>query len=193
MRRLVIWPPAVYLLISIGSIFASMGGQRPALLALGVGLQSIALCVALALALERRSGRPRPRAVPLAIAGVAAFYGVAAVAASEHGLPYVLAALAAFLIPGTATALAVATARSSTRETRDGHLVDLSRVDRGPLPRLGFDDSRPLGDSPDLHDDLSPHDLPLDHPGRKAVEREAEHSPDGLARPDHRTTERERT
>jgi hypothetical protein len=168
------WPPAVYLLVSVGSIFASMGGQRPGLLALGIALQATALCVALVLALERRSGRPRPRWVPLVIAGVAAFYGVAAVAAADEGLPYVLAALGAFLIPGTATALAVATARSSTLETSDGHLVDLSRTDQGPVPRLGLDDSRPLGDSPDLHDDLDPHDLPLDHPGRKRLEHEAE-------------------
>jgi len=179
MRLLIHWPPAVYLLVSGGSIFASMGMQRPGLLALGIALQAIALCVALALALERRSGRPRPRSVPHAIAGVAAFYGVVAVVASDQGVPFVVAAIAAFLIPGTATALAVATARSSTVETSDGRLVDLSREDQGPVPRLGFDNSRPLGDSPDLHDDLDPHDLPLDHPGRKAAEHEAERSRSG--------------
>jgi pimeloyl-ACP methyl ester carboxylesterase len=167
------WPPAVYLLVSIGSIFASMGGQRHWLLALGLVLQATGLTVALFLATERRSGRPRPRGLMLVLAAVAAFYGITAVAAADVGLRYVIAALLAFLIPGTATALAVSTARTMTRETDDGRQVDLSAEDRGPVPRLGLDNSRPLGDSPDLHGDVSPHDLPVDHPGRHAVEERA--------------------
>jgi hypothetical protein len=172
--RLIRWPPAVYLLVSVGSIFASLGMLEHWMLAVGVGLQVIALCIALVLALERRTNRPRPTWLLLVIAAVAAFYGITAVAASDLGIAYVVAALGAFLIPGTATALAVATARTETLETEDGELVDLSREDRGPVPRLGLDSSRPLGDSPDLHDDISEHDLPIDHPGRKAVEHEVE-------------------
>jgi len=30
-------------------------------------------------------------------------------------------------------------------------------------------DDRPLGDTPEAHDEISPHDLPPDHPGRPAV------------------------
>ena len=174
MGRLIQWPPAVYLLVSIGSIFASMGGTRHWLLAVGIAMQATGLVVALVLATERRTDRPRPRGLMLAIAGVAAFYGIVAVAASDLGWPYVIAAVGAFLIPGTATALAVSTARTMTRETPDGRLEDLSREDQSPVPRLGLDNSRPLGDSPDLHDDIGPHDLPLDHPGRHAVEHEVE-------------------
>jgi hypothetical protein len=34
----------------------------------------------------------------------------------------------------------------------------------------GTDDSRPLGDTPEAHDEISPHDLPLDNPGRHNAE-----------------------
>jgi hypothetical protein len=32
------------------------------------------------------------------------------------------------------------------------------------------DDGRPLGDTAEAHDEITPHDLPKDHPGRKAAE-----------------------
>lgn len=32
------------------------------------------------------------------------------------------------------------------------------------------DDSTPAGDTPDAHDEISPHDVPLGHPGRQAAE-----------------------
>lgn len=35
------------------------------------------------------------------------------------------------------------------------------------------DDSTPAGDNPDAHDEITPHDLPLTHPGRQAAERQA--------------------
>ena len=36
------------------------------------------------------------------------------------------------------------------------------------------DDERPLGDTPEAHDEINPHDLPLDNPGRQEAERLAE-------------------
>ena len=174
MGQLLRWPPAVYLLVSVGSLFVSLGMQRPGLLIVGIALQAIALCIAIYLATERRSGRPRPLPLVLAIAAVAAFYGIVAVVASGVGIGYAIAALLAFLIPGTATALAVSAARTETGTTPEGRHLDLSAEDRGPVPRLGLDDERPLGDSPDLHDDLDPHDLPKDHPARRRIERERE-------------------
>ena len=42
-----------------------------------------------------------------------------------------------------------------------------------------------LGDTAEAHDEISPHDLPLNHPGRKAAERDAaKHN--GLTRGDVR-------
>lgn len=42
-----------------------------------------------------------------------------------------------------------------------------------PLGPLTPDDETPLGDTPEAHDEISPHDLPLDHPGREEAERQA--------------------
>ena len=43
-----------------------------------------------------------------------------------------------------------------------------------PLGPATPDDETPLGDTPEAHDEISPHDLPKDHPGRKAAEEQAE-------------------
>jgi hypothetical protein len=40
---------------------------------------------------------------------------------------------------------------------------------------------RPLGDTPEAHDEINPHDLPLDHPGRDEAEEMAGGS-DGTTR-----------
>ena len=48
-----------------------------------------------------------------------------------------------------------------------------------PVPRLSEERSRPLGDTPEAHDEINPHDLPPDHPGRHAAEEMAEQGDDG--------------
>ena len=40
-----------------------------------------------------------------------------------------------------------------------------------PLGPMTPDDETELGDTPEAHDEISPHDLPLDHPGRDETER----------------------
>jgi hypothetical protein len=40
-----------------------------------------------------------------------------------------------------------------------------------PLGPLTPDDETDLGDTPEAHDEISPHDLPPDHPGRAEAER----------------------
>ena len=40
-----------------------------------------------------------------------------------------------------------------------------------PLGPVTPDDQTPLGDTPEAHDEISPHDLPPDHPGRREAER----------------------
>jgi hypothetical protein len=39
-----------------------------------------------------------------------------------------------------------------------------------PLGPMTPDEETDLGDTPEAHDEISPHDLPKDHPGRKAAE-----------------------
>ena len=42
---------------------------------------------------------------------------------------------------------------------------------REPLGPVTPDDERPLGDTPEAHDEINPHDIPLDNPGRQEAER----------------------
>lgn len=42
-----------------------------------------------------------------------------------------------------------------------------------PLGPLTPDDETAVGDTPEAHDEIIPQDLPKDHPGRQAAEREA--------------------
>jgi hypothetical protein len=42
-----------------------------------------------------------------------------------------------------------------------------------PLGPMTPDDERPLGDTPEAHDEIVPEDLPKDHPGRLEAERQA--------------------
>ena len=41
---------------------------------------------------------------------------------------------------------------------------------RDSVPRLSTEEARPLGDTPEAHDEINPHDLPPDHPGRRTAE-----------------------
>jgi predicted lipid-binding transport protein (Tim44 family) len=50
---------------------------------------------------------------------------------------------------------------------------------RDNVPRLRAEGERPLGDTPEAHDEISPHDLPPDHPGRRKAEEMAEEQSDG--------------
>lgn len=42
-----------------------------------------------------------------------------------------------------------------------------------PASHIEGDEATALGDTPEAHDELSPHDLPVDHPGRQEAERRA--------------------
>jgi hypothetical protein len=51
-------------------------------------------------------------------------------------------------------------------------MTDDGRHDE-PLGPATPDDQTPLGDTPEAHDEISPHDLPPDHPARPAAEEQA--------------------
>ncbi len=51
-----------------------------------------------------------------------------------------------------------------------------------PLGPVTPDQETPLGDTPEAHDEISPHDLPPDHPGRAEAERRAGGAGDGTTR-----------
>ncbi|MEA2383225.1 MAG: hypothetical protein QOH72_3196 [Solirubrobacteraceae bacterium] len=181
------WPPVLWLLVYVGSIFilnGSNGQWDPLELALGIGLAAIACALAIYLAIGPWPGRPRPRGTRPLIAGVAAFYAICALAAAIFAGPAeAIATLLAGIIPMTGAALWIATARAKTRpgpRERDPAAAD----EDDPFAGVGADDSRPLGDTPEAHDEISPHDLPAGHPGRHAAERQAHEL--GGATPGHR-------
>jgi hypothetical protein len=59
---------------------------------------------------------------------------------------------------------------------RDGSLEQAMSDNTDPVPSAHIvpDDVTALGDTPEAHDEISPHDLPVDHPGRVAAERQAQ-------------------
>ncbi|MEA2247052.1 MAG: hypothetical protein QOH46_1581, partial [Solirubrobacteraceae bacterium] len=60
-------------------------------------------------------------------------------------------------------------------EARHDSLEDAMSDETEPLPssHLIPDDQTPAGDTPEAHDEINPHDLPPDHPGRQAAEEQA--------------------
>jgi len=164
----------LWLFVSIGSIFVLNGANGkwdPLELALGIGLAAIACALGVYLALGPWPGRPRPRWAAHLIVGCAAFYGICALGAAVLAGPAdAIATLLAGIIPMTAAALWVGTVRAKTRRIA-GAAVDASAGDGDdPFPGLGADDARPLGDTPEIHDDISSHDLPPGHPARRRPE-----------------------
>ena len=58
---------------------------------------------------------------------------------------------------------------------RHDSLEDAMSDEREPLPSAHLipDNETPAGDTPEAHDEINPHDLPPDHPGRQAAEEKA--------------------
>src|SRR4051794_31242185 len=167
------WPPLAWIGVALGSLLVSMGMQRLPLLLAGIVVMVLSLALGLYLVLRPEPGVASPRPFVPALVFVAAFYVICAIFAGILlGADHALVALLSGVVPLTAVALVTATARRRTRDA-DGHLVDASKDDRSPFPGLGADDERPLGDTPEAHDEIIPQDLPRDHPGRIEAERQA--------------------
>ena len=59
-------------------------------------------------------------------------------------------------------------------EHEEGHEAPPHDKDSSePLGPMTPDEQTPLGDTPEAHDEISPHDLPPGHPGREQAEHEA--------------------
>lgn len=63
--------------------------------------------------------------------------------------------------------------RVERRHDGDEQAIQSDHTDPIPGTHLAKDEATPLGDTSEAHDELSPHDLPKDHPGRKAAEEQA--------------------
>lgn len=55
----------------------------------------------------------------------------------------------------------------------DESRADADSAAQAPPADILADDGRPLGDTDEAHDELSPHDLPIGHPGRQAAEEQS--------------------
>ena len=109
-------------------------------------------------------GEEKVRFPALLIAGLALLVVVIVVAFivdSEIGIPVVI-----LTVIVAVAAIAYRLIAGSNRQ------ADRDSTDSG-LPKAEPDDSRPLGDTDEAHDEINPHDLPKSHPGREEAEREA--------------------
>jgi hypothetical protein len=62
---------------------------------------------------------------------------------------------------------------------------DIQRHDEDaeePLGPMTPDEDTAMGDTPEAHDEISPHDIPKGNPGRQEAERLAEEEGDGTTR-----------
>jgi hypothetical protein len=71
--------------------------------------------------------------------------------------------------PGQDSAVGGENLPPEAREGRHDPAPHDSSADE-PLGPMTPDDERPLGDTPEAHDEIVPEDLPKDHPGRQAAE-----------------------
>jgi hypothetical protein len=62
---------------------------------------------------------------------------------------------------------------------RHGSIEDAMSDETEPVPSTHLipDNETAAGDTPEAHDEINPHDLPRDHPGRQAAEAQAEEEP----------------
>jgi|tagenome__1003787_1003787.scaffolds.fasta_scaffold20907800_3 hypothetical protein len=111
----------------------------------------------------------RPPGGALLIGGVIVFFAVCTLAAAIFaGAGEAIATLLVGLVVLVGAVLWSGRVRSTTRGWRDP-----ARGTRDPVPGVGADGQRPLGDTPEAHDEITPRDLPAGHPGRAAAERQA--------------------
>ena len=108
------------------------------------------------------------------IALVVGFVAIFALTAIITGsaLFFIPAVILAVLVIGYALLNRAATKRIAARHDSP---QDAAADESEPIPsaHLISDDQTPAGDTPEAHDEINPHDLPRDHPGRQAAEAQA--------------------
>jgi hypothetical protein len=108
------------------------------------------------------------------LGSVVAFVAIFGLTALITGsiLFFVPAVILAVLVVGYALFNRALTHRVAARHDS---LEDAMSDETEPLPSTHLipDDTTPAGDTPEAHDEINPHDLPPDHPGRQAAEEQA--------------------
>jgi hypothetical protein len=133
------WPPLLWPLMSLASLLILRGGTPKVgdwALVAGGAIALVVLALSIYLATASWPGRPRTPAMNWAIIGATLFYLAAAAAAAAGGTGYAIAGLAAGVIPISALALIVATARATTLATEYAQEDDEETwLDREPWRR----------------------------------------------------------
>jgi len=84
------------------------------------------------------------------------------------------AGILALLVLGYAVLQRALTKRQMERHGGDAQAALRDDEDWAiPSAHLIGDDTTQAGDTPEVHDEINPHDLPIDHPGRQAAEEQA--------------------
>jgi hypothetical protein len=153
MRR---WPPIVWPLMSLASLFVLMGLSHwewdEILIGTAVAVTVFGIAFYLATRGYDREGRPRQRLLGPAMAGVAVFYLICAAVAAVADPTFALIALLAGLIPASAVLLLFAIVRSKTEPGEEGPR-DRTAGDRDDAaPGIGMDRETPVGDTPEHSD-----------------------------------------
>ncbi len=113
---------------------------------------------------ETLEGREKARFPLLLVFGLlmaVAVIVVAFIVDTDYGIPVLLLTL---ICATAAIGYRVLAGRSRTAD---------DDATAGGLPKQGARGERPLGDTPDAHDEINPHDLPLSNPGRQTAEKMA--------------------
>jgi hypothetical protein len=109
---------------------------------------------------------------------VAAFLVVFGITVILTGNPTYLiaAAMIAALVVGWALVNRAMTKRVASKHDS---IEDAMSDESEPIPSTHLipDNETAAGDTPEAHDEINPHDLPPDHPGRAEAERQAEEEP----------------
>ena len=88
-----------------------------------------------------------------------------------------IAILTVVVLVGIVLAINAAMRRRVT--ARHDSIEDAMSDENEPMPSAHLipDNETAAGDTPEAHDEINPHDLPPDHPGRQAAEAQAEEEP----------------
>jgi hypothetical protein len=107
----------------------------------------------------------------VAAATLLAIFAIAAgaLAGAQYAIPIVMLGV---LVLGFLAFNALLAKRELARHGGDAEAARSAGGDDLPAAHL-IPDDRPLGDTSEAHDEISPHDLPKDSPGRRAAEQQA--------------------
>jgi hypothetical protein len=116
--------------------------------------------------------RPPGAWLPAAVALWAVAMVLSALLSGDATLMIPLAIAGALVIAYTLAHVGLAR-RQVRRHGGDARAAAADHTDPVPSTADVTDDLRPLGDTPEVHDELIPQDLPRGHPGRPEADREA--------------------